>query len=317
MFSVLISGAGQLGSRHLQGLAKCRLPLRIYVQDVAEVSLFRASQRWEEVLGQKTHHAVSFLTSLQSVPREVSVAIVATTAGIRPQVVADICSHSIVGYWVLEKVLAQSESSLDHIVARIGADSHAWVNTLRRMLPWYQQIKSRHGLTGPLTLRVEGGEWGLACNAIHFLDLLAWWTGETLQDIRTDYLDPHWFEGKREGNWEVLGTMEAWYSGGSHAVISAGKGAASYVITVSDSHRSWQINEEEGLARRCDGYEIQGRLPFQSEISSTLVESILEGGNCDLPTLEESVAIHRVLIRGLQEHWKRAGHPTASLVPIT
>ena len=30
---ILISGAGQLGSRYLQGMAKCNSPLRIFVQN--------------------------------------------------------------------------------------------------------------------------------------------------------------------------------------------------------------------------------------------------------------------------------------------
>ncbi len=54
--TVLISGAGQLGSRYLQGLAKCRLPLRIVVQDNSRDSLERAQLRWNEVLDPEVIH---------------------------------------------------------------------------------------------------------------------------------------------------------------------------------------------------------------------------------------------------------------------
>ncbi len=315
--AILISGAGQLGSRYLQGLVKCRVPLKIYVQDVSEESLDRARQRWSEVLGPESRHEASFGTTFDSLPRQLDIAIVATTAHVRPQVVGEIASHSTVRYWVLEKMLAQSEIGLDEIVVHIGKSSNAWVNTPRRMFSWHKQIKSQLGLNHPMTLKIDGGLWGLACNAVHFLDLLAWWTGETLQEIHTDRLNPHWFEGKRPGNWEVFGMLEARFSGGSQALLSAGAGEVFYSMAASDGRQSWQINEIEGWARRADGIEIPGRIPYQSELSSVLVESILESGRCALPTLAESASLHRVFINGMLEHWKRAGHSDATFVPIT
>lgn len=315
--AILISGAGQLGSRYLQGLAKCRLPLRIYVQDIHEEALGRAEQRWNEALGPETHHAVSFHTSIESLPRQVDIAIVTTTADVRPRVVGEIAGLAAVRSWVLEKVLAQSEAGLDEIKSHIEDRSNAWVNTPRRMMPWHQQIKSQLALNRPLELKVEGGLWGLACNAVHYLDLVTWWTGETLLDVRTDRLNPKWFEGKRKGYWEVSGLLEARFSGGSRALLSARENGDPDSLEVSDAHLSWQINEAEGLARRSDGIEIPGRISYQSEMSASLVESILESGRCELPTLERSAALHRIFIRSVLEHWKRAGNPTATFVPIT
>ncbi len=315
--TVLISGAGQLGSRYLQGLAHCRLPLQIHVQDNHEASLDRAKQRWHEVLGQESHHEVSFHTSLDRLPWQIDIAIVATAADVRPQVVGEIASRSTVRYWVLEKILAQSKSGLDEITLSVKGCSGAWVNTPRRMMPWHHQIKSKLGLDKPMTLKVEGGLWGLACNAVHFLDLFAWWTGETFCEIRIDHLDQNWFESKRQGFWEVTGTLEARFSGGSLALLSAREDGGAISMVVNDAHKAWQINETEGVARCTDGIEIPGRLTFQSELSAALVESILERGSCDLPTLDESVAIHRIFVGAMLAHWRQAGNPAATFVPIT
>lgn len=315
--TILISGAGQLGSRYLQGLAKCRMPLRIYVQDIYEESLGRAEQRWDEALGPETHHDASFHASFESLPSQLDVAIVATTADVRPRVVENIANLSAVRFWVLEKVLAQNETGLDQIVAHLRGASGAWVNTPRRMMTWHRQIKANLGMGRPVKLSVEGGGWGMACNAVHLLDLLAWWADEKLLDVETNRLDPHWFESKRPGNWEVMGTLEARFSGGSHALLSARRGDDFPMLKVSDGHLTWLINEAEGRARRSDGIEIPGRNAYQSEMSAGLVESILGTGACDLPTLEESTALHRVLIHAMLEHWRRAGGSDASFVPIT
>ena len=317
IFNVLIAGVGQIGSRYLQGLARCRLPLRIFVQDCQQQPLDRARCRWIEVRGTGIWHDVSFHLSLESIPQLVDIAIVATTADVRSNVVKEISNYSGVRYWVLEKVLAQSESKLDELISSVNNGSKAWVNTPRRVMPWHREIKSHLGLQRPLTLEVEGGLWGLASNAVHFLDLCAWWTGETIVSVSTERLSSLWSESNRPGFREVSGTLKALFSDGSRVLLSADKNKTQSTLKVSDRHMFWQIDETQGLARSSDGIEISGRFLLQSEMTSTIIESILTVGRCDLPTLSESVAIHRVFIRGMQKHWEQSCKNSATDVPIT
>jgi hypothetical protein len=316
---VLIAGAGQLGSRYLQGLAACKLPLHIHVQDIDSDSLTRAYDRWMEVVKPESQHKVQLHQVMETVPKLLDLVIVATTAGVRPQVVRRIAEHARVRYWILEKVLAQSEAALDEIATHVHADaeSMAWVNTPRRMLPWHQAIQSKLIHKSPLSLTVSGGSWGLACNAVHFLDMLAWFSGETLQSVKTEQLDRQWIEAKRPGNWEVLGTMDTLFSGGSSAKLTVTPESFSYCFNLSDGVYNWFIDEEAGIAKRSDGLEVPGRLPFQSEVTAELVESILQNGHCLLPSLDDSIALHRVFLRGMLDHWKSTVDAAASYVPIT
>lgn len=203
MNTILISGAGQLGSRYLQGLAGCNTPLQIWVQDIQPVSLLRAEKRWNDAVPKDSVHEIFFHSSYASIPTQIDIAILATTADVRPQAVAAISQHAAVKYWVLEKVLAQSGDALDEILAGVAGCSGAWVNSGYRMTSWHKQIKSQLGLRPPVTLNYHGEGWGLACNSVHFLDLLAWWTGETLQNVRLVKLERQWVESKRPGFSEI------------------------------------------------------------------------------------------------------------------
>jgi len=314
--NILVCGAGQLGSRYLQGLVKCATPLDIHVHDVRAESLRVAEQRWNEARGRECPHRLSVDTSLDHLPRALDIVIVATTADARPQATGAIAGRCAVRYWLLEKVLAQSARGLDEIRTHVEGVAGAWVNTPRRIMPWHRRIRAELAGAGPMRLEVTGGQWGLACNAVHYLDLLAWWTGETIERVSAQRLDPVWFESKRPGFFEVTGTLEVWYSGGSHALLTASSIASPVSITGGDVRHSWELDEAQGVARRSDGLEIRGRLDYQSEMTAALVGSILEEGSCDLPTLEESVALHRPFISALREHWNRAGNSAAS-VPIT
>ena len=59
---ILITGAGQLSSRYLQGLTNCRETLDIYVNDISEQSLQIAKQRWEQVVKTVSPDSVSGMT---------------------------------------------------------------------------------------------------------------------------------------------------------------------------------------------------------------------------------------------------------------
>lgn len=316
MTNILISGAGQLGSRYLQGLAGCKRSLDIHVHDVDEASLLRAQQRWEEVITSGALHQVTLHKSLEAVPASIDIAIIATTARWRPDVVAAIAARARVDAWILEKVLAQSDAGLDAIEQHVGS-SKAWVNTPRRMLAWHQTLKS-HLVNGtPMRLTVSGGAWGLACNSIHFLDMFAWWTGETIESLETSALDSTWVESKRPGNWEVMGTLTVRFSGGSVATLSAQEGDVVYRFELDDGVHTWLIDEAAGAATRSDGLDLPGRLPFQSEMSAALVESILTSGSAELPTLAQSLEIHRPFLASMLAHWRATVEPQANSVPIT
>ena len=222
--TILIVGAGQLGSRYLQGLAECANCLDIYVNDISERALRVAKQRWEQVnkpedlstvlqgINNTLQNKVTFLSSNEKIPKQVNIAIIATNADVRSQVVKQIATNCEVHYWILEKVLTQSEKALDEILTMTKKSSGVWTNIPRRMMVWHQQIYNQLRYERPLKITGKGSLWGLACNGIHYLDLVSWWTGEKLIKIDTSKLDPQWIESKRKGFFEITGEITAIFS---------------------------------------------------------------------------------------------------------
>ena len=326
---MLIAGAGQLGSRYLQGLAKCSNLLRVYVVDPSPESRRLAAKRWQEVGGGASHHVVSYHDDLEEVATNLDLAIVATTASVRPTVVEGIASHAGVGQWILEKVLARSEGDLNRIVDAISEPASAWVNTWARMTPWYRQIRSQLD-DSSVRFGITGGSWGLACNAIHVLDLMAWWTGEDLVGVDAAGLDPEWLPSRRPDNLEVSGILAATYSGGSYGLLSATRplalnepagGSMPDVLWIESPSLRWDIdqpfNELGSCASASDGREVHGRIEYQTERTAPLVDSLLNTGLCDLTDLTTSVSQHRILLRGLLERWREVDGSNADRVPIT
>ena len=306
---VAICGIGNLGRRYLEGVLYCDSVEVVHVYDISQDSL----NACEEVLcrsgggrATKSTMEVCLHGSIDALPTDLDLAIVATSADVRPQLVDELSSHARVGHYVLEKVLAQDESGLDRLLD-VTSTSQAWVNMPRRMMDWHRRLYYSIRGNGPISMVVSGGDWGLACNAVHFMDLLAWWSGAAPRAVDTNLLEPAWSPAKRKGFWEVHGSMSVTYADGSLLILNADHSTEPVAIEADAGGMAWLINESDGVARRSDGFSQPGVYELQSEMTPRLVDSILTSGTCALPTLEDSVGIHRVLLQGLSDHWARSG----------
>ena len=317
--TILIAGAGQIGSRYLQGMFNCKIPLDIYVHDISEQSLHNAKKRWEQMIrsGYKTQHKVSFISILEKVPQQIDFAVVSTNADVRAQVVEQIVKKSDVHYWILEKFLAQSERELEDISSLTQDSDGAWVNIPRRMMVRQKQIRSYLPKKVPLLVKGRGNRWGLACNGIHQLDLVAWWTGETLKSIENSGPDSQWYESKRKGFFDILGKITAHYSGGTVLILESNLDGQTFTLEVEAESKIWKICDDDELISGPDGFLISSKNEKQSSITTGLVEAVLESGQCDLTELSESVKMHRVFLRYLLEDWNHVHGTNVDTLHIT
>ena len=318
MNSILLFGCGQLGSRYLQGFARCGLRLSITVVDPSALSIRRAQSRWTEAGGDLTKHTVRWAKSLPDDLRQVDVAIIAMPSRDRSKIVQSIANRVAVENWILEKVLAQSSSELLTINKRTAGSKGAWVNIPRRIMAWHRALRNEFSDQGVATVSYSATNWGLACNSIHFIDLVSWLSGRRLLSISADRLDKKWFASKRSGYFEITGELFCEFESGVSLRLNSFKEAQAqvFVVTLRDGV-IWTIDESAGTAHGSNGKVCNGRLAYQSELSAGLVESILERGSCDLPTLSESSAMHSIFLESMLGHWNSSQGRADKSIPVT
>jgi predicted dehydrogenase len=313
----LLVGAGHLGSRYLQGLATVRQSLNISVVDSSPKALAVARQRFFDSSLTSCHN-ITFCLALEDLPRQFDLVIVATPAHCRTDLVSKISTGYEVKAWILEKVLAQSSQQINEIEGRLGNHPQVWVNTPRRIMSWHKKIKKQLQiqLISPLLVTKGGSNWGLACNSIHFIDLLSWWTGASVSSMDVSGLQT-WAPSKRPGFQEVFGTLVVAFSDGSSLHLTCDEVNTMSQITVESVAGIWSIDESTGIAIPPFGGVISGHHSFQSALTGPLVEQILKTGQCDLPALDESASQHRILLDSLLGHWNQVMGLKDIVVPIT
>ena len=184
---VTLVGCGNIGSRHLQALVKLPYPIDIMIVDPNENSQKLAKSRLNELQFKKPNFNFTWHSYLENTT-ECDVVILATPSIDRVKLVEQLLEIGNRKF-LIEKMVCQSDREFDHLLSMINSHhAKVWVNASRRYYDSYQKIKNQI-TDSRINLTINTGNMGLGSNAIHFVDLFLWMTGNKKIKLNGDYLD--------------------------------------------------------------------------------------------------------------------------------
>jgi len=323
MYTVCIIGAGQLGSRHLQAIARVALPLTVYVVDIAEQSLKTAKERFEEIEGYQ-QKAAFYLQTLDDLPVELDLVIIASNSISRRSIIEALLTKCIVKYMILEKFLFPRLSDYDPIEKLLKEKGvKTWVNCARRAFDFYKKVAA--SIKGEVHFSVIGANWGLGCNSIHFFDLFSGLSRSREPYVINERLDDTLLGSKRQGYVEFTGTLYLGSEkGDTLEVVSYQDGTHPLIIKIATPREEWIINEskrEYVYTSDENGWQsVHGsfHIPMQSEVGAIVITDLLEKGSCELTLYEDSQFYHKVLLNVfLKKYNSVTNNKNGDLCPIT
>ena len=309
----------------MQALAKSTLPLEITVIDPNIQALEIAKQRFNEIAKPNIAQKPEYRQNLDDAAEKFDIGIVATSSDIRREVVEELLDKVAVRCLILEKVAFQNARDFGYVIELLKSKHvKAWVNFPRRVIPFYSQLKRMFEPHEQVFYTVQGGDWGLACNAIHFIDYLCFLIEETDYEVSCFGLDRDIKDSKRKGFVEFTGALHCQFRNGSEVTLISQNGSRQPPLTTIMSNSIlYEIEEEKGLARVSheeNGWKLE-ETPFklcqQSELTNKLVEEIINTGNCGLTPIAESYLIHKPLLESFIKHLEDLTGKKYSSCPIT
>ena len=319
----LLIGAGQLGSRHLQGLLKYKGSQIIYVIDPSPASLEIAKQRACEI---EHKHIVHYNVSWEDIPHFFDLVIIATSANVREKVINQLLKGFQIKYLLLEKVLFQEIDAYDKTAILLEEKIvKTWVNHPRRLFKSYIDIKQHLNLEIPKVYQITGGNWGLGCNGLHFIDLILFLSESKISSLDAEWVDELILESKRTGFIEFTGTLKGRLENGSSFFITSLKNESSAITnTIFDSNTRYIIQEvgtPQTLIMKSEGNFKPESIPFimefQSNLTTQLAEDIFQTGECNLPSYNEAAEAHKLFINCLLGKYKVLSGIETKILPIT
>ena len=312
-YRVLIVGCGQLGSRHLQAVASLSMVTEIEVVDPSPEALELGRQRLAELPRDKSPSHVRWLASIGEATKQGDLCIIATQAQERCKALREVADTLGYSAFLLEKIVAQSIEELEASAGfATSRGLSVWVNFLERGIPFYRRVKERLSPVDPLIFSATGGNFFLATNGIHSVDLFAYYDECTRIEGAGARVDPILHPSKRgEGLYDLTGTLHGYTEKGSSLTISY-IGADSPWFHISIASRGYRCFVDHGTGWACESDSESGwewrKVPFEgsmlvSQTTREFATGILTSGHCALPTLEESLVSHRFILGQLQPHF--------------
>lgn len=322
MFNISIIGAGQLGSRHLQGLKTAKLEMKIEVVDTSEESLSMSRLRYEQVPNNTQIKNIRFIKSIAELSDEQDLVIVATGAGPRYAITKELIKNKKIKNIIFEKVLFQKIDDYLEIENLLVVNHiNAWVNCPRRMYSFYSNLKDLFIDSNKLILNITGGDWGVGCNSIHFIDLLAYISKAKQYKVNVSTLDPVLFSSKRVGYVEFSGILSIITERGDIlTLISQKDSVAPTIVTIQSDKLTVIVDETNQLmfsleSGECVKSNIQ--VPYQSQLTGIVAEQILLHGISLLTSFNESKILHLAFIKPLLEFYNNINRQESKICPIT
>ena len=283
---VVIIGAGGIGSRHAQSLATSKDVTQLDIVDPQR----RALKATAALIQGDAAMPVNYFKQVDQ-PATYDVAIVATSANERYAAIESVKSKA--KYLILEKFLFNriNEYSINL------SGNITYVNCPRRAMECYDRFK------GPSPSLFYYGMEGLLSNAVHFADLLSYWTGSDVVDFNIDVGRPK--ASKRKGYFDCKGRI----------ILKAGDGLAYLnTETMKKSQKEGtliindnEIHEDARTITKLNGEVKPFSFKYQSELTASYIKDIAKTGTCKLAKYESSMQWHMSLLDALRRvGWKKS-----------
>lgn len=318
---VLIIGLGGIGYRHLQAVLKCETDMDIYAVDISVEAISNAKKYIAENCPNKN---VFFYTDINCFCNELfEVTIIATSSKIRKDVLETLMKNgNTLRNVIFEKVLFNNLKDYKNVNTLLRKNKiNGFVNCTGRENVSYQKLRERMKDAKYFKIMYRGANWGLACNSIHKIDLIAFLANYIGEDIQFDgsLIENKIYESKREGYIEFYGRFSGRLGKNILFVFECSHDESPLILDIFTDKEIYSIKEGDKII--CyDGVNIEiesFEQEYISNTSTTIVDNLLNGKNIFLPTYEESMKYHIPMLEMFMEVQERVTGENNYICDIT
>lgn len=313
--NVAVIGIGGIGLRHLQSCANLpNADYDIYAVDLSPENLAKAEKLIDNPF-------IKYLVSIDLLPAEIDVAIVATQSNVRAEVTRQLVEKKSIKALVLEKVLFQKIEDYERINLLLE-ESHikGFVNCPRRLWPVYKTLKKELENEGVTEITVKGSSWDIGCNGIHYIDFIGFLLNSDCYHVTHFRPAADFKESKRAGTLFIDGELEGVFDNNCRFLLStlSSHDAFKEIKIVLKNGLEIMVRETATLVELYrDNQLIQSdKIPFQSELTEGTVRELCAKNTCDLASYKESKNLHLPFVVTVFDYLKKS-QPELEGCPIT
>ena len=274
---ICIVGVGNIGMRYVQGITSTFPDAQLFLVDCAA--------RLRELAVLELNNA-KLLTSIDDIQEPIDLFVVSTSCEPRLDSYKRCLAHHP-QYVILEKYLFSSRQEFAECLRleRVPTFVNQWMFGSGAFDSLFE--------AGATSVELVGSGWGLACNAVHWIDVFKRQMDITHLEVGSDTAISSVFPSKRAGYEEIFGELVFVDRDSDKTFKLIDQGDPDLVgmqqIKVDETLYTFDFKQVKL------GGHVVGNFPYLSEVIGDITGDILEKGSSHLPLLEESITQHMLI----------------------
>ena len=310
MVNVCLIGCGGVGRRHLEAMLKVKHDINI---EVVEPNIENTPTT---LVGQN----INYFSKIEDVSNNIDICLIATTANVRKKVILELVSKKNVKFMILEKVVFQNEKDFDEIIKLFEEKNiKSWVNCHLRAQPIYKELKTQSIISYDTTMTYEySDDFTLSSSAIHILDLFSYLCDDYDLEIQDIVTDTELKSSRHSGCIDFNGYMKVKSTNGYELVVKKRDAHFGEHLTIYHNDLTVRSSEGDDPDNRI-GFVQDKKIPYvwQSSLTNSYIDDIIEKSDCDLSTLENSAKLHKIMLKSFRNLLKEKYNREVVDCPIT
>ena len=310
MVNVCLIGCGGVGKRHLEAMLKVKNDINI---EVVEPNIENTPTT---LVGQN----INYFSKIEDVSNNIDICLIATTANVRKKVILELVSKKNVKFMILEKVVFQNEKDFDEIIKLFEEKNiKSWVNCHLRAQPIYKELKTQSIISYDTTMTYEySDDFTLSSSAIHILDLFSYLCDDYNLEIQDIVTDTELKSSRHSGCVDFNGYMKVKSTNGYELVVKKRDAHFGEHLTIYHNDLTVRSSEGDDPDNRI-GFVQDKKIPYvwQSSLTNSYIDDIIEKSDCDLSTLENSAKLHKIMLKSFRNLLKEKYNREVVDCPIT
>lgn len=174
--NVLLAGCGNIGFRHIEGLIRINKIKKIYIYDI---DLKRALWLKKNI---KNNNKIIIINKLEKININFFLCIVATTSNNRLKLFRKLNKFYKVKFWLFEKIFLNNSDEIK-IFKKNYLNNKMFINLPLQLMSPFQTIKKKIKNNSINHMELIGGNWNMASNSLHFIQLAKWLLNQQIKKI--------------------------------------------------------------------------------------------------------------------------------------
>ena len=312
MVNVCLIGCGGVGRRHLEAMLKVKHDINI---EVVEPNI-------ENTSSTPVSQNINYFTKINDISDNIDICLIATTANVRKKVILELVSKKNVKFIILEKVVFQNEKDFDEIIKLFKEKNiKSWVNCHLRAQPIYKKVKSYFNSAPNEDTSFQydySDDFTLSSSAIHILDLFSYLCDDYDLEIQDIVTDTELKSSRHSGCVDFNGYMKVKSTNGYELVVKKRDAHFGEHLTIYHNDLTVRSSEGDDPDNRI-GFVQDKKIPYvwQSSLTNSYIDDIIEKSDCDLSTLENSAKLHKIMLKSFRNLLKEKYNREVVDCPIT